>query len=262
MLPDSQHKWAALQLREDALTEGHAVGRTALQRVYDIIRVKHEFEQNNNVKATAARIAELFQSSLKLSKHSEAIAPAMVECALTIGARILGNAKAMNVITWCEETYGLKSPWNSVYKFQEVISRGQTPESIDWCFASITDSVRMNYLDAGDVSVRNISDRGTKYLGGRALLKRSLRDYFVTDFLVGPEKPGEHWSSEVKAKMRSVLVDHDAARRYLTAYPDMPPNDLTWQAQWPLSATYAIDLFEAPANVGILCARRPESCNQ
>ena len=50
------HKWHALQAREDALTDGFAVGRTALGRVYDIVRIKHEMESAGQ-KSSAANIA-------------------------------------------------------------------------------------------------------------------------------------------------------------------------------------------------------------
>ena len=124
------------------------------------------------------RVAELFTKNLQLSKHSELIAPATVECALAVGSRVLGNPRSMAVITACEEEYGMKSPWNSVCKFQEVISRASTSDGIDWMFESITDSVKMGHIDASDVSVRNISDRGSKYLGSCATL-RHCPDYIL-----------------------------------------------------------------------------------
>ena len=189
------HKWQALQAREDALTNGFAVGRTALQRVYDILRIKHELEAANQ-KSTAASIAAQFSANLALSKHSEPIAVSTIDSALTIASRVLSNPRSMAILQWCEENLGPLTPWNKIYKLQEVVSRASSPENIDWVFESITDSVRMSFIEAGDVSVRNIGDRGTKYLAGCALLKLGMRDYFLGDFMRASKygKPGEHWS--------------------------------------------------------------------
>lgn len=227
------------------MTDGHAVGRSALQRVYDILRVKYEMEQASGGKATSAKVADQFAGNLKLSKHSEPVATSTVDCALTLGARVLGNPRAMVSISWCEESYGLKSPWNSIYKLQEVVSRAQSPEAIDWVFESLTDSVRMGFLDPGELSARNIGERGTKYLGGCALLKRSLLEHFLTDFFNGPLKLGDHLPSDVRNRMQAVLRDHCSVRASLTGYPGSSANDLTWQCGWPDSAIATLDLFEA-----------------
>ena len=189
------HKWHALQAREDALTDGYAVGRTALQRVYDIVRIKHEMESAGQ-KASASAIAAQFSANLKLCKQSEPMAAGTIDSALTIANRVLINPRSLAILNWCEENLGPSTPWSKIYKLQEVVSRASSPENIDWVFESITDSVRMLFLDSTDVSVRNIGDRGTKYLAGCALLKLGLKDYFLGEFLRSSKfgKPGEHWS--------------------------------------------------------------------
>ena len=194
------HKWHALQAREDALTDGFAVGRTALGRVYDIVRIKHDMESAGQ-RASAANIATQFSANLKLCKHSEPMAVATIDSALTIANRVLTSPRSLAVLTWCEENMGPSyNPWSKIYKLQEVVSRASTSENIDWVFESITDSVRMSFLEARDISVRNIGDRGTKSLAGCALLKLGLLDYFLGEFLRSSKfgKPGEHWSSTFK----------------------------------------------------------------
>ena len=93
------HKWHALQAREDALTDGFAVGRTALGRVYDIVRIKHEMESAGQ-KASAGNIATQFSANLKLCKHSEPMAVGTIDSALTIANRVLTNPRSLAVLTW------------------------------------------------------------------------------------------------------------------------------------------------------------------
>ena len=219
--------------------------------MYDILRLKHEIESGGG-KATAAKVAEQFAANLKLSKFSEQIAPSTVESALMLANRVLCQPRALAAIRYAEEEWGRNGPFNSIYKLQEVVSRAQAPDSIDWAFESLCDSVRMQFIDSAEVTVRNIGDRGSKYLGGCALLKRSLRDYFLTDYLTAaPNKFHDHWPSDVRNKLRSIFADHSSVRKALTAYPGSAEHDLTWQRTWPESAIASMDLFEAPEKANI-----------
>ncbi len=238
--PVEDWQWLGLQMREDAVEMAETVGRTTLQRIYDIIRVKHELEVAGK-KSNADTISALFMSKLKIASSTETVNKTFVDSALTVWNRMLSQPQAADILKACDTTWGLHSPWNSVYKLQEVISRAQVPDAITWMLASLTDGVTCGTIAKGELTVRNIGDRGTKYWGGMANLRRDLLTFLLTTYL----DKDYGWNASVKAKFRSCLQDHASVRKALTPAPGMEDlEDLTWQRDWPESAKTALELFE------------------
>ena len=225
----------AFQQREDMLAKGEQVAWTTLQRVQMVIREKYAMEYTG-AKCTSAKLASTFAEGVTLAKSSESMSAAFVDAALTVESRVLSQEVCVEALAYLEDTYGIQSPFNSVYKLQTVVNRAKTQSAITWCFQSLTDSLRMKFMEVEDFSVSKLNTIHCEV----AVLKMEFRDYFLTKFLDGNAFP-----SHAKQVLRSMLADHKAVRSHLTAYPDEKCPDLSWLNAHNPSVSQLAELAEA-----------------
>ena len=113
----------------------------------------------------------------------------------------------------------------------------------------------MGIIQTGDISARNLSDHGTKYLVAGAVLKFQIQGYFENEY---PD--ARLWAPHIKEKMQEVLADHKSVRSLLTPLPrsdriTQSPLDLSWHRRLPESANNALDIFES-----IIYGTKYENC--
>ncbi|CAK0842067.1 unnamed protein product [Prorocentrum cordatum] len=186
--------------------------------------------------ASAPKLSQHFLTSVLLSSRGETFSPSFIDAALTVESRVLADPVVGQILQELDDSFGSSGPLNSVHKLQAVINRGKTAQGIQWTFKSIADSIKMRYLEAGEITATKIN----RLHGDVAMLKMEVRDYRLHIFL---EKHA--FTADAKRRLREVLHGHDSARRCLAAYPDQKQVEISWQATLPGSARKFCDFAEA-----------------
>lgn len=227
----------AFHLREQYLQAGESVGWSMLQRVQMIIREKHTLEvRAGGKKCSAARLSAVFTNSVRMAASSEKMSPGFIDIALTIEARVLSIEACKHMLEEMDQRWGLRGPFDSVYKLQTLINKAKTPAAIQWVMASLLDSLRMGYLEVGDFSVKKLEKEWCPL----ALMKSQFHEYFLSTFL-----DSHGFSLEGKAKLRAVFASHESVRRCVSSYPDSGKVvELAWQGLLPPSITRMSELIE------------------
>lgn len=122
-----------------------------------------------------------------MSEMGEAITTSFVEAALTIWERLLSDQDCKGELMACEERWGKKTPWDSVYKLEILVRKcgKQSEKSLEnqrWALKAVSDGITDGHLDASCCSVRNLSGKGQP--GGRGtvdhlLFKKNLRSHVI-----------------------------------------------------------------------------------
>lgn len=227
----------AFHLREQYLQAGESVGWSMLQRVQMIIREKHSLEvRAGGKKCSAARLSAVFSNSVRLAASSEKMSAAVIDIALTIESRVLSIDACRAMLEEMDQRWGLRGPFDSVYKLQALINKAKTPATIRWVMASLFDSLRMGILEVGDFSVKKLEKEWCPL----AIMKNQFHEYLLSTFL-----DSHNFSIEGKTKLREVFADHASVRRMVAAYPDSGRSvELAWQGFLPPSITRVSELIE------------------
>lgn len=229
----------ARQLREN-LSEKHATMRlSAMAQVFELLTFKTWLEAQHG-KMSARAMADAYREKIKFAETSDCVSDAFVDSAITIEQRLLSIGKCKDTIIRCEATYNTKTPFDSIYKLQAIVSRAKTPALIEWCVVYIADTWDAN-PESEPVSLRFLLGTGTG-AGGKGLVdllvhKYTLKRYFQTEFL--EDRSG--WQPAVKSKIRAALDTHESYREHV----GFSEGDLTWRAGWDSSAEEAWQLMEA-----------------
>jgi hypothetical protein len=107
--------------------------------------------------------------------------------------------------------YSLNGPFNSVYKLQTLVNGAKTPGAIEWTLTSLSDALKMGFLELGDFS--NSKLKG--WVLELHMMKFKMHSYFLTVFLDSHPFP-----SAAKQKLRNIFADHASVRQQLTNYPE------------------------------------------
>ena len=240
---EKQLSTRSFQLREDAIAEASQVGWTAIQRVQMIVREKHLLESRGG-RCTAAKLAAHFSSKVKLARSSEPITSSFVDTSLTIESRVLCLDMARTALEHLDDSCGVSSPLNSVYKLQVVVDRAKTPKGIEWVFVAMVDSLGMGWVDASEFTVAKMKQETVDVY----LLKSGFHAFLLVDFL-----DRHPFDNAAKATIRGVLADHTNVRKRICNYPEMPPADLSWQSSEKPSTVKYIELVEATGPLFARC---------
>ena len=113
----------SVNLRESVGTDFAALHRTPVQRIFGLISWKTFQERANGKTMSVTDVADTWQKHVQTSVMSEKITAGYIDAALTVYDRLLSIEEAKAIVMDAEERWGVKSPWDSVYKLGVVIKR-------------------------------------------------------------------------------------------------------------------------------------------
>ena len=232
-VPENSTSLYAFHMREKMLDEGESVGWTALQRVQLVIRERHSLKLAGR-DVSAPKLAAHF-SRVTLARSSEKLKAGFIDCAATVEDRVLSIDSCAAILSSLDSLYGVRGPFNSVYKLQSVINKSKTPAMIAWVLTSLVDALKMTWLDVGDFTVKKLETT----LCPLAIMKYQCHKYFLTVFL-----DTHPFKAVCKKRIREVFADHAAVRNCLAPYPNAPPGELAWLGNLPDSTRKLSDLIE------------------
>ena len=195
----------SVNLRESVGTDFAALHRTPVQRIFELISWKTSQERANGKTMSVTDVADTWQKHVQTSVMSEKITAGYIDTALTVYDRILSIEQAAAIVLDAEERWGVKSPWDSVYKLEVVIKKcgrpsPQTTKRLLWVLGFTTDAMLDLELSPGQLSVRSLSGKGqpgNKGLVDFWLYKGCLLTHLTDTFLSELNLP-----SEVKTEIR------------------------------------------------------------
>ena len=226
-------------MREELVDIGESVKLTVRQRVLDVAGFKLEKQASQNTNFTSEKAAKLYNANVVLARSSDPVSPAFVDAAMTVYKRILSDPAKAEILALCDHIFlDAEHPLNSIWTLQAIIDRAQTPPKILTALTWLVDHYRMNYIDLGIFSVRNIRDPRGSYVNV-CTMKSDVRSFVTGEWLDGLDI-----FVEAKQKCRSVFACIDTVRTLFSPYPECAIVDTTFMAGWPQSASMTFQLVE------------------
>ena len=253
----------SLSIREKISSDFASLCRTPFQRVYEIWHFKQrKEEQTGGAAIPPKKLAEDFNALVKLSKISEPVVPDYVSACIMVYEKAFKHPEVQSVVAWCDEMFGVKSPFDSVYKMQNILRKCKDKSGkVVWIFQAIIDQ-----LKAGIVKVKDLTSTLLFGSGGRSsgwvdmwIMKNEVLYYLTKTNTV--QKfcfPVEHLS-----QIDRVLQSFENYRKSLHPYPVnkwkqqdgfnasdeaesevMASVDLTWQSGWSAATLQFLNFCE------------------
>jgi hypothetical protein len=205
---DEELFWLAAKFREDIRSQYNVVVRTALQRIIEIGRYKHQKEAKVG-KISNSKLAELYSQNLKIADGAEQITEKYITISLRVNEYLLSIQSVKNVIINLEEKMGQGSPFNSVYRLEAFYSRTRDHAVLVWIFNCIYDFYESNSFNCEfRMSVESLTGGG----GGKGDIDLWTCKLRMHDYLLGGFLEAQKVSSEVKSTIKRVLQSHSSYR--------------------------------------------------
>ena len=112
-----------INLREQMVAEGIAVGCDAVQRIFEIHNTRKALEAKHNSKVSNERFVEFYKEKITLNPRAEPITPAFIETASTVYLHMLRHAEHVSILRCMSEHFGPSSPLNSSQKLRVMVTR-------------------------------------------------------------------------------------------------------------------------------------------
>jgi hypothetical protein len=243
--------WRNCQLREAVVTAFSAVARTPRQRVLELMNVKDDMERAlDGGKVSVQKLAAEYSTKGDLSPaNSEKLTDSYVTLAMTVWNAALCVKDIMDVVEKCEAKWNHQSPFNSLYKLEQLVSKSGSKLNTTWAVKSIADACFAGLLDPAGCSIEFF--KGKKASGACGYVDISLYKKDVLDHFLRKNLEEQLFSSEISESLRENLRSHVAYRSKVRACPldvdDAPPAapiDLGWMRSWPQSACLFLQLVE------------------
>ena len=209
----------SVNLRESVGNDFAALHRTPVQRIFELISWKTAQERANGKTMSVADVADTWQKHVQTSVMSEKIPVSYIDTVLTVYERLLSIEEAREIVLDAEERWGVKSPWDSVYKLETIVKKcgrpsPQTTKKVMWVLEFANDTM----LDSGGplpLSVRALSGKG--HPGGKGLLDFWLYKGCLLTHLTNTLLNEVNLPTETKTEIRS-LFDSPTIYRSLFGY--------------------------------------------
>lgn len=105
-------------------------------------------------------VAKQWNSRVKISS-GEAITPFFLQAAVLAWDFLLKKESTRSLIVQAEETFGKKTPWDSVHKLGDLVKKSlRETETIDWILMCVNDLVLNKILRPQDLSGHALTGRG------------------------------------------------------------------------------------------------------
>ena len=162
----SDRVWRAHNLRESQVGIAHAVKMSALQCVMAVTHSKLALEAQLGCELGAQAHAEAWSKNVTLAPSSEVMKTGLVDACYTTHNRALRHDEIRDLL-WDADRELDATPFDSVYKIEAAVKRGQSTEGILWCIGGVLDAVRFQGVTPGEVALRVLTGRGLP--GGKGL---------------------------------------------------------------------------------------------
>ena len=219
-----------------------AVTHKTLQLIFDIMEFKRMMEAPGKPLSNAD-IAALYASKLNTEaedKKQSRTSPSTIEAALNVANNILKHASLRDLILRCERRWLQESPFQGIYKLQELSKACKHSVSRMLWVMSLTElRVLAGHMASSDFTVRNFNQRGSRQWVDLFLKQLEMKNWLLTTCLDGKNLP-----AEIKLKVREIFKSPTSYVEQLRPISEAANVDLSWQAAWPSSALSFIELVE------------------
>lgn len=172
----------------EAISDSHtALGKTALQRIYELIYFKKKLQETMKGKVTPKVLAKEFNDHIQIAVSAEKVTDNVCDMALTVYARALSLPGVKEVLRDQDEMRH-DSVFNSMSKMQAIIEKAKTPEHIIWSFRLMAAWRQSGVLslDSDATSLRALQGRARNSNGYGTVdimcFKLKLAKYLVSNF--------------------------------------------------------------------------------
>ena len=203
-----QYFWA-VNLRRRTRDAARTTTHLAAQVAADIWLFKKRQEAFHSKTFTYADIAAMYAQHMKDANDDEEPRsdPKLVEKAVTVYERILGNPELRELIARCDR-YGEASPWNSISKLLDVMYRCKNMGRMLWVFQLVDLALSQEVLEPGELTSKKL--KGTSGSPGMLdliLCKKGMRDFFCGRFL-----DTRNFPADFKSLMRDAFATPETYR--------------------------------------------------
>ena len=124
-----------------------------------------------------------------------------------------------HIVHQAEEQHGADSPWNSIWKLQEVVYRARTPQRILWLMLGLDDWINAGKLPMNELNVTAIKSQSKTSVSDIILHQKRMRDYLLGEWLDGVY--GKSFPSYVKAMLSHICCIYNNMDTYMDACMSM-----------------------------------------
>ncbi|CAE7245726.1 unnamed protein product [Symbiodinium sp. CCMP2592] len=230
--------WRAQNLREEMVERGITVRLSVRQRIYDVAGFKASKEAALKTTLGAAAVASAYQKHLKASAGSEIISESFVDSAITVHDRLLSIPACSVLLEELDAQYLKGNPLSSIYAFQAIIDKAQTPQHITWAVEGMIDGFRKGFVEPGFFAVSKLRDARNSYVE-ILKLKLAVKNHLLEEWLTGSTFPGK-----TKEDLRSAFSSFTHVRSKYSPYKEETQADTAWILGAKDSVVLAAELLE------------------
>ena len=254
----------SLGIREKISSDFASLSRTPFQRVYEIWHYKQRKEEQNGGPMTSKKLADDFNSLVKLAKTSEPVVTDYVTACIMVYEKAFKYPEVQQSVAWCDEKFGTKSPFDSVYKMQAILRKCKDKrEKVIWIFQAIIDQLKAGVVKVKDLTMTLLFGAQGRSGGGWVdmwIMKHDLLYYLTKTSTVQKFCFSVEHLSQIDQVLqsftdyRALLNPHPANKwknqdEYVSdpageSVESIKPADLTWQSGWSAAALQYINFCE------------------
>lgn len=152
-------------------------------RAFEVLDMIKRQETAAGRELTPTEIVEVWSSKVQQANLGDQVTVSYVEALLQCKRRVFSDGDVTKKLLAAEETFGTKTPWDSIYKVAVLASKvgklqgAVCKEKLVWMVDFVHDRVQSELVERGDLSVRALSGKGAagnKGVLDLALLKMEL----------------------------------------------------------------------------------------
>lgn len=229
--------WRCINLREEIGTDYDVFYRSCIQRAYEVIQFKLDYERRNNEVLSAAQVYRKWVANVQFSSLAtgeKAFKQSFVDSCITVYTRVLCIEELQQIILQGEEKNGKQNVWSSIYQLEEVCKKcGQGPgskEKLIWCISGIQDQTENDMLQISSCTTRNLKGQGLPSNKGTVdlfIFKMGFRNLAVSTWL---DDAGSAVSAEEKQTVRKAFASFADYRKHFGCHDERDTVDLSWLA--------------------------------
>ena len=253
LLPSLQDMyWTCINLREEVGTSYDVFYRSCIQRAYEVIQFKIEYERRNPKETlSAAAVYQKWVANVKfstLATGEKAFSKGFVDSCMTVYNRLLCIDELQTVLLAGESKNGKDNVWQSIYQLEEVCKKcGQGPgskEKLLWCISGIQDQIDNGMLQTTSCSTRNLKGQGLPSNKGTVdlfLFKFGFRNLALSTWL---DEAASAVPPDAKDCIRKAFADFASYRAYFGCQDERDVVDLSWLAGFSPTTRLYITFIE------------------
>ncbi len=194
---------------------------------------------------TPKQVAEYYTSNFVMGNDTgpalteDRTKPSTIEAAIQVYEKMFKVQPIQELVLTMEREMLETSPFNSIYKLLEIVKMCKSSAKIEWVMKTVRNRVQAECMDPAEFTVRSLGGRGGKQWVDVFLKQREMRIY-----LLGPFLDSRNIIPAAKEKLKQVFESPDTYVRLLRPVSEAEPIDCSWQASWPQSALFMVELIE------------------